>query len=151
MGQLAQFRGRDVVPLQVVGDVADPARAWRTQRERLHRWLASLPDLDWRRPTRCPAWDVNGLVRHLVSTTQFLGYSLHEGRHGRPTELLVDFDPHRTVEAAAASLGELSPAEARRALAAADATVDAELDALDGPGWSTLAEAPRGFSPPTWC
>ncbi|MET0729396.1 MAG: maleylpyruvate isomerase N-terminal domain-containing protein, partial [Acidimicrobiales bacterium] len=135
------------VPLHVDGDVEAPAAGWRSQRARLRAWLGSTPDADWSGATRCGLWDMTALVRHLVSGAQFLGYTLHQAAVGEPTSLLRDFDTHATVQAAAAMLGDLTPADARRLMAAMDASVDDECTNLSAAGWSLLAEAPPGQLP----
>ena len=124
-----------------------PATGWRSHRERLRAWLDALPDDEWSGDTRCEGWDVSALVRHLASGSQFLGYTLHQARRGEATELLRGFDSHATVQQAAALLGELTPADARTTLAAMDASVLKELDALNNGDWSAMAEAPLGNVP----
>lgn len=147
MGSVPQFYGSTGVPLRIDGDVRAPARAWRSHRGRLSAWLQVLPDAEWTGPTRCSEWDVTGLVRHLVSGSQFVGYTLHEALKGSPTTLLAGFDSHRTVQASAARLGDLTPARARAALAEMDASVERQIDLLDSVGWDATAEAPPGWLP----
>ena len=147
MGAIRQFYGGTGVPLVIDGDPSAPGRAWLSQRARLTGWLGSLPDDEWSGPTRCAEWDVTHLVRHLASGSQFLGYSLHQAASGTPSSLLRDFDTHTTVQAAAAMLGDLTPAGARAALAGADASVGREIDAVSGDGWLARAEAPPGHLP----
>ena len=144
MPTIRQWYGGAGVPLHIDGDVEAPAAGWRSQRARLREWLGSVPDPEWDGPTRCGLWDMTSLVRHLASGSQFLGYTLHQASAGEPTTLLRDFDPHATVQAAAAMLGELPPAEVRTAVTSMDASVDAECATLDSVGWSMLAEAPPG-------
>lgn len=144
---IRQFYGQGGVPLVVVGDPADPAVAWRAHRARVRRWLDDLPDEEWGAPTRCDLWDVTALVRHLASGSQFLGYTLHQSALGEATTLLQGFHPHSTVQAAAAMLGELTPAEARAAVAEVDSSVDRELTKHSGSDWRGMAEAPPGQLP----
>ena len=144
MATLTQYYGGGGVPLRIEADPADPAAAWRSQRRRLAAWLDQLADEGWSGPTRCESWDVTLLVRHLASASQFLGYSLHEGLAGTPSVLLTGMDTRTTVEAAAASLGELTPDDARALVASVDGSVEAELTRLDGTEWSVVAEAPPG-------
>ena len=118
--------------------------AWTAQRTRLRTWLDSLPADQWSGPTRCGLWDVSKLVRHLVSGSQFLGYTLHKASGGVATTSLKDFDPHGMVQERAARLGEMAPEEARDALASMDASVAAEVVAVEKVGWSLMAEAPWG-------
>lgn len=142
-----QFYGSDGVPLRIDGPAEEPAAAWRSHRLRVRGWLESLPDQDWAGATRCRLWDVTSLVRHLASGSQFLGYTLHMGAGGTATTLLQGFDPHTTVQAAAAMLGEMTPAAARQAISAMDAAVDQELETMADAGWSAMAEAPPGQLP----
>ncbi|HVV74492.1 MAG TPA: maleylpyruvate isomerase N-terminal domain-containing protein [Mycobacteriales bacterium] len=147
MSPIRQFYDSEGVPLRIDGPPEEPATAWRSQRARVRSWLESLPDPDWAGATRCGLWDVTSLVRHLASGSQFLGYTLHRGAAGTATTLLQGFDPHATVQAAAAMLGEMTPAAAREAMAAMDAAVDRELETMARAGWSTMAEAPPGQLP----
>lgn len=144
---IRQFYGPAGVPLRIDGHPDEPAAAWRSHRTRVRGWLDALPDPDWVRPTRCELWDVTSLARHLASGSQFLGYTLHMGAAGTATTLLQGFDPHTTVQAAAAMLGELTPATAREAVTAMDAAVDEELARMADAGWSAMAEAPPGQLP----
>ena len=147
MPTVRQWYGGAGVPLHIEGDVEAPAVGWRSQRARLREWLGSVPDPEWDGATRCGLWDMTSLVRHLASGSQFLGYTLHQASAGEPTSLLRDFDPHATVQAAAAMLGELTPAETRTSMTSMDASVDAECTTLDSVGWTMLAEAPPGQLP----
>jgi hypothetical protein len=144
MAKVLQFYDGAGVPLRVEGDVEEPATAWRSQRARVRDWLASVPGSEWTGPTRCDQWDMTGLVRHMVSAAQFLGYTLHEASRGTPTSLLRGFDTQETVQNAAAMLGDLTPDAARDLLAAADTTADGEFPRLRELGWSAIAEAPPG-------
>ena len=144
---LRQFYGEGGVPLVVLGDPEAPASAWRAHRARVRRWLDALPDDEWGGPTRCELWDVTGLVRHLASGSQFLGYTLHQSVRGEATTLLQGFDPHTTVQAAAAMLGELTPAAARAVLAECDSSVERELVQHSDSHWTGTAEAPPGQLP----
>ena len=128
-------------------DPAAPAIAWTAQRTRLRTWLESLPADQWSGSTRCGLWDVSKLVRHLASGSQFLGYTLHKARGGVATTSLKDFDPHGMVQERAARLGEMTPEEARDALASMDASVAAEVVAVEKDGWSLMAEGPQGHLP----
>jgi uncharacterized protein (TIGR03083 family) len=147
MATILQYYGGAGVPLHIDGDVESPATGWRSQRSRLREWLGSVPGPEWGKPTRCEAWDMTALVRHLASGSQFLGYTLHQAAAGEPTNLLRNFDPHITVQAAAAMLGELTPSEALAAMTSADASVDTECTKLHSAGWSMVAEAPPGQLP----
>lgn|GEM_PF-3432899 len=147
MATIRQFYGPDRVPLSVEADPGDVVLARHSQWTRMHAWLAALPDDAWGGPTRCEGWDTTLLVRHLVSATQFLGYTLHEAAHGTATTLLRGMDTRTTVASAAEVLGDLSPRAARDQLARMDASVDAELEALGDGGLDATAEAPPGHVP----
>jgi hypothetical protein len=147
MATIRQYYGGEGAPLHVEGDESAPAAGWRAQRARLHEWLGSVPDPEWRGATRCALWDMTALVRHLASGSQFLGYTLHQALAGEPTSLLRDFDTHTTVQAAAAMLGDMTPTGVRASMGSMDAAVDAELTNLGSAGWSALAEAPPGHVP----
>jgi uncharacterized protein (TIGR03083 family) len=142
-----QFYGENGVPLRVDGSVDDPALAWRSHRTRVTRWLSAVPDAEWSGPTRCSRWDMTALVQHMASASQFLGYTLHQAARGTTTDLLRDFDPHGTVQDAAALLGDLTPETARESLRAFDAAVDVGIDEMRETNWSLLAEAPPGQLP----
>ena len=141
MGKLRQFYDGGGVPLRIDRAPDAAAFAWSSHRKRLHSWLESLPDAEWSKPTRCELWDVTGLVRHLISGSQFLGYTLHKTRGGSPTDLMRGFDTHQTVQADAARFGEMTPQAARAMLLSKDASVAAEVLDID---WSAKAEAPPG-------
>jgi uncharacterized protein (TIGR03083 family) len=147
MAPVRQFYEGAGVPLRIDQDPGAPAAAWRSQRARLGAWLDDVPDAEWGGPTLCSEWDVTALVRHLASGSQFLGYTLHSAVAGQATTLLTEFDPHRTVQASAAMLGELTPAEARSLRAQMDASVDGEIDRCESGGWRGTAEAPPGWFP----
>lgn len=147
MATIRQFYGGAGVPLRIDGDVEGPAMAWGSQRARVRGWLSGLADSDWSGPTRCESWDTTGLVRHLASASQFLGYTLHQAASGEVTRLLQGMDTRTTVEAAASMLGDMTPVAAQETLASADAAVDAELAKMRGTDWGAFAEAPPGQLP----
>jgi uncharacterized protein (TIGR03083 family) len=144
MGRLRQFYDGPGVPLRIDREQEVPVAAWTSHRTRLRSWLDLVPDAEWSGPTRCELWDITGLVRHLVSGSQFLGYTLHKARGGVPTDLMRGFDTHLTVQADAARFGEMVPQVEREKLAAKDASIAAEAEDID---WSAKAEAPPGQLP----
>jgi uncharacterized protein (TIGR03083 family) len=144
VARLHQYYGSPGVPLRIGGDPHDAVAAWHTQRNRMHSWLAALPDDRWDGPTRCQGWDTTLLVRHLSSATQFLGYTLAEASEGNATMLLEGMDTRTTVASAAEMLGDRSPEEAREFLAAMDRQVKAALIKLGDDGLQATAEAPPG-------
>ncbi len=141
---MLQFYGDGGAPVDIDGDEAEPIAAWRSLRSRMRTWLGGLPSDQWSRPTRCDAWDVAELTRHLVSGAQFLGWTLHQAGKGEATTLLRDFDPVTTPVQTAAMLAELGPAELPSAMADADARIDG---AVEGLAWDALAEGPPGHLP----
>jgi len=147
LATIRQFYGGAGVPLRIDGDVEEPAVAWGSQRERVRAWLSRLADSDWSGPTRCESWDTTGLVRHLASASQFLGYTLHQAAAGQLTRLLQGMDTRTTVEAAASGLGDMTPVAAQETLASTDAAVAAELAKMRGTDWGAFAEAPPGQLP----
>jgi hypothetical protein len=144
---LRQFYGGTGVPVRLDRGAGAPAVAWRSHRARLQAWLGSVPDSDWCGPTRCALWDMTALVRHLVSGSQFLGYTLHKANRGISTEVLRGFDTQLTAQADAARFGEMTPDTARDLLATKDASVAAEFVHAGQGGWSAMAEAPPGHLP----
>ena len=147
MVTVRQFYEAPGAPFAVPSSPLDVVGAWASHRERLRRWLRDLPGASWDRPTRCRAWDVSGLVQHLISGSQFLGYTLHQARKGEPTRLLATFDPQATPAAAAAAFFDLGPAELCAALEEVDGRVQAEIDAFGEDDWGLPAEAPPGRVP----
>jgi hypothetical protein len=146
MGKLRQFYDGSGVPLRIDREPDLPVNAWMSHRFRLRTWLDSVPDAEWNGPTRCELWDSTGLVRHLISGSQFLGYTLHKARGGTPTDLMRGFDTHLTIQADAARFGEMTPQVERETLAAKDASIAVEVQGID---WSAKAEAPPVGSPRT--
>lgn len=68
-------------------------------------WLDGVADCEWGRPTRCALWDMTALVRHLVSGSQFFGYTLHKANRGTATEVLRGFDTQLTARTDAERFG----------------------------------------------
>ena len=147
MARLRQFYGGTGVPVRLDHEAGAPAVAWQSHRARLRAWLESVPDAGWDGPTRCALWDVTALVRHLVSGSQFLGYTLHQANRGVATGVLRGFDTHLTVQADAERFGAMTPEAARGLLAVKDASVAAEFVTAGQHGWSATAEAPPGHLP----
>jgi hypothetical protein len=90
---------------------------------------------------------VTGLVAHLITGGQFLGYSLHEARKGAATRFLAGFDPRSTPAAAAAGLAGQSKRELMTAFADVDGQIVRETEGLDAEGWQRTAEGPVGHIP----
>ncbi|HVV77139.1 MAG TPA: maleylpyruvate isomerase family mycothiol-dependent enzyme [Mycobacteriales bacterium] len=147
MTRIMQFYGGAVVPMRVPSDPEQVESAWQTHRGRLREWLGDLSASEWSTPTRCSAWDVTGLVQHLISGAQFLGYTLHLAGKGEASRLLQGFDPQQTPAATADQFRGLSREELLGRLADMDTRVEQECHALAGGGWDALAEAPAGNVP----
>jgi uncharacterized protein (TIGR03083 family) len=135
------------VPMVVPASPADVVDAWIAHRRRLRGWLRVLPDGAWDRPTRCAEWCVSDLVQHLISGSQFLGYTLHQSKKGEATRLLAAFDPQSTPGATAAQFAHLRPAELLDALDDVDGRVLREFDGCSASDWLLPAEAPLGRVP----
>ena len=125
----------------------DVIEAWVAHRDRLRGWLRGLPGGAWDRPTRCSGWSVTDLVEHLISGSQFLGYTLHQSRKGEATRLLAEFDPQETPRATAAMFAGLSPGDLLDALDENDGRVTREFAAFRESDWLAPAEAPPGRVP----
>lgn len=69
------------IPSDPPGDVVQLVRL---ERARLVELLRSLSSEDWRRATPCPAWDVLGLVIHLVGNDLGVIARLRDHHHGTP-------------------------------------------------------------------
>ena len=147
MPSVRQYYETPGAPFRVPTKPTDVASAWIGHRERLRRWIADIPEAAWTRATRCDAWTITDLVRHLVSGSQFLGYTLHEAKKQHATNLLADFDPQVTPAAAASQLAGLDLAGLLEALADVDGRVVRELDGFAGADWQLPAEAPMGQVP----
>ena len=147
MARVQQIYDGSGVPLRVAGTPDEIAGAWSTHRARLRGWLADLPESEWSRPTRCSAWDVTGLVAHLVSGAQFLGYTLHQAQKGVATRLLDGFDAQETPAATAAMFAGLSRTELLAALDDVDSRIAAGTSAFTSDDWQRPAEGPAGRIP----
>jgi uncharacterized protein (TIGR03083 family) len=113
----------------------------------MRRWLADLPEAAWSGATRCAGWSVSDLVQHLASGAQFLGYTLHEAKKGRATNLLEAFDPQVTPGAAASQFATLDRVGLLDAVAQVDDRVRRELEGMNADEWHMPAEAPMGRVP----
>jgi uncharacterized protein (TIGR03083 family) len=131
-------------PMDAPATATGVVAAWLQHRTRLRTWLHELPEAAWSGPTRCSGWTTTGLVEHLISGAQFLGFTLHQSAKGVGTNLLAAFDPQETPAAAAALLQGASRSGLLAALDDADARVAAELAAEDR-DWAAPAEAPLGL------
>jgi uncharacterized protein (TIGR03083 family) len=134
-------------PMVVPSTAAEVTGAWVGHRERLRGWLRSLPDDAWTRPTRCTGWTTTGLVEHLISGSQFLGYTLHQARKGEATRLLASFDPQETPRVTAEMFAGLAPSDLLDALDETDRRVAREFAAFSDGDWLAPAEAPPGRVP----
>lgn len=142
-----QYYGDAGVPMRVANEPAQIEAAWRSHRARLRGWLGELPASRWSTPTRCSAWDVTGLVQHLISGAQFLGYTLHLAGKGEASRLLQGFDPQQTPALTAEQFRGLSQRDLLDRLAGMDERVQRECEVLAETGWDRLAEAPAGNVP----
>ncbi|MBA3283055.1 MAG: maleylpyruvate isomerase N-terminal domain-containing protein, partial [Acidimicrobiia bacterium] len=115
-GTVRQYYEPPGAPMVVPATHHEVTTAWVAHRERLRAWLRGLPSGAWDRPTRCSGWCVTDLVEHLISGSQFLGYTLHQSRKGEVTHLLAQFDPQATPREAAAMFAGRAPGDLLDAL-----------------------------------
>jgi uncharacterized protein (TIGR03083 family) len=142
-----QYYDADGAPLEVPAEPPQVVSAWRSHRTRLRQWFAELPEQRWSAPTRCPEWRVTEMAAHLISATQFLGFTLHEAKRDNPTTLLQGFDPKAGPAALVAAAAKRAPGELIAELTEVDARVDAEVDAFSEDDWQAFAESPAGHVP----
>lgn len=128
-------------------DIRSAAHPVMGQRRRLEGLLGDLSEEEWQRPSRCAGWTVQDVVAHLITTNTFWAVSIQAGLAGEPTRFLAEFDPVATpAELVAAGRGT-SVGDTLAQLTAGHDALAAVIDALDGPDWDTLAEAPPGHLP----
>lgn len=144
MTRVRQFYDGAGVPMATPASPDEVVAAWRGHRQRFRDWFASLDDAGWAGGSRCTEWRVRDIAQHLVSGSQFLGYTLHQARKGQPTRLLADFDAQQTPKTTTSMFDGLSPGQLLDQLHAMDARVDTELQRLSIEGWGVDAEAPPG-------
>lgn len=149
MTSVRQFYGDERVPMATAATAEEITAAWQSHRARLRSWLHDLPEAGWSQPTRCSEWNVTELVRHLISGSQFLGYTLHAAHKGEATRLLANFDPQGTPGAAAKMFDGMGPAELLDALDGVDRSVEKETRTFTSDDWNATAEAPLGHVPAT--
>jgi uncharacterized protein (TIGR03083 family) len=147
MTRVHQYYEGDGAPMQVPSSPQQVVDAWRSHRERMGSWLGDLDEAGWGGPTRCAGWTVTHLVQHLISGSQFLGYTLHQSRKGEATRLLQEFDAQQTPAATARLFAGFTPAQLCAELVEMDRRLDAELQAADEAAWRAPAEAPPGRVP----
>lgn len=143
-GIVRQYYEAPGAPMVVPATAEEVTAAWLGHRERLRGWLRSLPDDAWTRPTRCSEWTTTGVVEHLISGSQFLGYTLHQAKKGKATRLLAEFDPQQSPRTTAAMFSGLGRADLLDALDETDGRVAREFAAFDDRDWLAPAEAPPG-------
>lgn len=143
-GIVRQYYEAPGAPMVVPATAEEVTAAWVGHRERLRGWLRSLPDDAWTRPTRCSEWTTTGLVEHLISGSQFLGYTLHQAKKGEATRLLAEFDPQQSPRATAAMFSGVGPSDLLDALDEMDGRVAHEFAAFSDRDWLAPAEAPLG-------
>lgn len=135
----------DADPLIVLdGPPAAVAEPTIRQRRRFVEVLGTLDDEQWAAPSRCDAWSVRDVVVHLADTTDFWGFSLHQGRKGEPSRFLATFDPVATPVALVEGAGDIGGPQALERLAASVESLATLLEGLDADAWAVVAEAPPG-------
>ncbi len=133
--------------LRLTGEHPDPAEVLLRQRRRLAAVLAGLDEAQWATPSRCEAWDVRGVVAHLVDVDRFWTFSIGAGRAGEPTRFLATFDPVATPPQLVDAMADVDPAGMLDTFRSGIDGLAAALDGLDADGWDTVAEAPPGHIP----
>jgi uncharacterized protein (TIGR03083 family) len=117
------------------------------QRRRFEAMLSMLENDDWSAPSRCAGWTVQDVVAHIVGVNAFWRASVLAGLAGKPTRVLVGFDPATTPPLMVAPMRSLAPdAVLDQFVASNDGLLGALAD-LDDAAWSTLAESPPGHVP----
>ena len=139
-----RYDGPAIVTVEGDGNCA---AAFVRQRQRLAATLESLSDDEWAAPSRCEDWTVQDVATHLVTVNGFWRYSIASGLAGKPTRLLVDFDPKATPAALVESAGMVAPAETLAQLVESSEALCELVAGLDDAGWATVAEAPAGLIP----
>jgi len=133
--------------LRLTGEHPDPAEVLLRQRRRLADVLAGLDEAQWSTPSRCEAWDVRGVIAHLVDVDRFWTFSIGAGRAGEPTRFLATFDPVVTPPQLVDAMADVDPAAMLETFRSGIDGVAAALADLDDLGWDTPAEAPPGHIP----
>jgi uncharacterized protein (TIGR03083 family) len=139
-----RYEGPAIVTVEGDGSCA---AAFVRQRQRLAATLESLSDDEWAAPSRCEDWTVQDVATHLVTVNGFWRYSIASGLAGKPTRLLVDFDPKATPAALVEAAGTVPPAETLAQLVESSDGLCDLVAGLDDAGWATVAEAPAGLIP----
>ena len=135
----------DSAPLiRLDGDPSAIAAPFLRQRRRFAATLSTLTDDEWAAPSRCEGWTVQDVVAHLIGTDQFWNLSVTSGLAGEPTRYLAAFDPKATPAAMVDAVRGTPPADTLAAFEASSSAFCATVEALDGDGWRTVAEAPAG-------
>ena len=114
------------------------------QRRRFAEVLSTLSPAQWATPSRCEGWRVQDVVAHLTGTDQFWALSIGSGLAGSPTRVLASFDPKATPAAMVDAVRDAAPADTLAAYLRASEALCTMVEALDGEGWTALAEAPPG-------
>ena len=130
-------------PMDAPATVAEVVLAWTQHRTRLRTWLHELPEAAWTRPTRCSGWTTTGLVEHLISGAQFLGYTLHQSRRDR-------HEPARGLRPAGNPCRDSSAVPRSQQIGAARRPRRGRREGrcrltVDRRDWASPAEAPPGL------
>lgn len=147
MARVRQFYDDRGAPFAVPSSPGTLVAAWLSHRTRMTGWLRDLPESGWSAATRCSEWNVASLAQHLISGSQFLGYTLHQSKQGNASRLLVSFDAQTTAATTALDFAGLPPSELLDRLREMDARVAAVIDVASGDDWLAPAEAPPGRMP----
>jgi uncharacterized protein (TIGR03083 family) len=147
MARVHQFYAGDGAPMRIPAAPHQVVDAWMSHRARMRAWIRGLDEAGWAGPTRCAGWTVTELVQHLISGSQFLGYTLHQSRKGEATQLLQNFDAQETPASSARLFAGLTPAQLCDQLVEMDGRLESQLEMVDEAAWYAPAEAPPGRVP----
>jgi uncharacterized protein (TIGR03083 family) len=134
--------------IATVPDAACDVAPWLRHRERLLGVLRALTEAEWRAPTRCAAWDVKGVVSHLVTVDQYWVFALDAARRdSAPTTLLEHFDPATATDIQVATLRDVPHAELLDRFAAGTQAFVARVESFTPDDWDAIGESPLGHLP----
>ncbi len=131
-----------------VPDAVCDVAPWLRHRERLLGALRALTEAEWRAPTRCVAWDVKGVVSHLVTVDEYWVFALGAARTERaPTMLLEHFDPATGTDTQVASLCEIPHADLLDRFTAGSEAFVGRVESFTPADWNAIGESPLGHLP----
>jgi uncharacterized protein (TIGR03083 family) len=125
-----------------------PVEPWARHRRRLLDALGALDEEQWKRTTRCTAWDARGVVGHLIVVDGFWTTTMAAAQRGdEPTRFIEGFDPSSGTDAFVAPMLDQSPEALLDRLAGMTDALVTLVESIDGDQWDALGEAPFGHMP----